>query len=91
MGKILRISFKLNFTQNTLGCYGLITFKEGKYFETLPFWLKILRNFLHVLQAICGIFSTAGDIGRWNVVTTLSIETFDPKDFAQPIVSFSSR
>jgi len=23
MGKILRISFKLNFTPNTLGCYGL--------------------------------------------------------------------
>jgi len=24
MGKILRISLKLNFTPNTLGCYGLI-------------------------------------------------------------------
>jgi len=25
MGKVLRISLELNFTTNTLGCYGLIT------------------------------------------------------------------
>ena len=29
LGKILRISLKLNFTQNTLGCYGLTNMGEG--------------------------------------------------------------
>jgi len=29
MGKILQISLKLNFTSNTLGCYGLMNINEG--------------------------------------------------------------
>jgi len=39
MGKILSIAFKLNFTQNTLGCYGL---KNEMTNHTLPH-LKCIR------------------------------------------------
>jgi len=36
MGKFLRISFKLNFAHNTLGCYGLITSSEIHSFKLKP-------------------------------------------------------
>jgi len=43
MGKILRISLKLNFTPNTLGCYGLFKAKKYCYFLIIIIFLD--RNF----------------------------------------------
>jgi len=56
MGKILRISLKLNFTPNTLGCYGLIfgcysTFARGTVYPLTVFRWKPIEQTTPEFQA----------------------------------------
>jgi len=62
MGKILRVSLKLNFTPNTLGCYGLTieavenaTFQSESTFPPIFFFCKV-NPLLLFSWAVCFIF-----------------------------------
>jgi len=44
MGKIVRFFLRLNFTPNTLGCYGLKGLKRNFIFYFVSFQRVLLRN-----------------------------------------------
>jgi len=64
MEKILLISHKLNFTQNTLGCYGLLTNISCSHFASSPLGWPVKRTTQEAQSPASGISRVRFQNGR---------------------------